>query len=126
MVEHVNIGTTDAQRFYTGEDHDFTLTVMNADQTAAINITGWAMSWLVKRRVYDQDVYAVIEKTTTGSPAGIEITDAPNGLCTIHLLSADTLLLDPRHYRHELIRTDPGTRTPLLGGLFYLKKAVHD
>ena len=112
-----------ADDFFTGEDKTLPITIYQANGTTAQNITGWNLSWLVKRKRLDLDVAAVVTKVT---PTGITLTTPLSGLCTVTVTDEDiaTLSADTLYY-HELKRTDVGSETVLTFGTFRLRQAVH-
>ena len=113
---------TEADRFFTNADKVFTFAIKQADQTTAQNITGWALSWMLKRRATDVDASALIVKTTA---AGITITDGPNGICTFTVTDENTAAVRAGFYVHELKRTDTGAETPLCEGTVVLRQSAH-
>jgi hypothetical protein len=112
-----------------GEDHAFPCTILNATETAAVDITGWALSWMIKRNASDADLAAILTKVT---PTGIVISGTFNATpsvntqkATVSVLDTDTDLLTPGLYHHELKRTDAGVETTLITGLLELVQRVH-
>jgi hypothetical protein len=108
--------------FYTGEDKTITVTIYQADDTTAQNITGWALSYTWKRAKTDADADAVLTKTTSN---GITLTTPTDGVCTIAIADTDTDGLVARTYWHELKRTDAGSETVLTTGTVELQQAAH-
>jgi hypothetical protein len=113
------------EQYFTGEDKTLRFTIYtDADHSATEDITGWALSWLVKRRKRQTDADAVITKTT-GS--GITITSAAAGVLDVALSDTDIAnIAGDALYWHELKRTDAGSETVLSQGLFRLTQAVHE
>lgn len=123
---------TRARLFFTGEDKGYAFIVYApgstnadiADDTATRqDISGWALSWMVKRHKTDPDASAMIAKTIGD---GVVITDGPTGACLVTVTDDDLSVLNgERQYHHELKRVDPGYRTVLSFGVYVLNQAVH-
>ena len=112
-----------------GTDFTYPCQILNGAETAAIDISGWALSWMVKRYKADADLSALITKTTS---SGIAIAGSYNAdpdvstqLATITVEDTDTTTLSPGLYYHELKRTTAGSETVLIYGLFELLDTVH-
>lgn len=112
----------ESDRFFTNADKLLTFQVKQSDGITAQAITGWALSWVMKRRFTDADASALITKTT---PGGITITDGPNGECRLTVTDEDTALIRAGFYVHELKRTDAGAETPLCAGTVILRQSGH-
>lgn len=97
---------------YTG-DRRLTVTVTDPDG-GATDLTGIALSFLVKRR--RSDAVATIEKLT---PTDVAITDAPGGIARIILTEADTAALSGK-YLWELEADDAEGKLTLASGGFYV------
>lgn len=114
--------------YFTGEDKDLVFTIYTSDartaRTAAQDITGWTLSWMVKANRFDPDSAALIEKTTSDD---IALTTPASGVCTVTVRDTDvnTLTGEVRYY-HELKRTTSGAETVLAYGKFTLSQAVHE
>lgn len=109
--------------FFIGEDKSLTpFTVYQADKRTRQNITGWTISWMLKRSLTDPDVDALLTKTTG---AGITLTTPTSGICTITIADTDTDSLEPGRYYHEVKRMDAGNETVLSQGRCVLRRAVH-
>lgn len=121
MATKVDIRESD--RWFTNTDFDIKFAVKQADETTAQAITGWALSWMLKRRKVDADASALIAKTLAGG--GISITDGTNGLCTVDIADDDTVSLRGGAYYHELKRTDAGLETVLCSGSAILLDSAH-
>lgn len=110
-------------QYFTGEDKSIVFTITQANGTAQ-NITGWSLSWLVKRYATDPDVSAFITKTTAGG--GIVLTTPLSGICTITVTDDDVANISGgRSYVHELKRIDAGAETVLSYGPFKLQQSAH-
>lgn len=109
--------------FYTGTDVSLSFTVYNGSSgTTPKDITGYSLSWMLKKRQKDSDASAKVTKTTS---AGITITDPTAGECVVSIADTDTAALSAGVYYHELKRTDDGSETVLSSGRALLKQAVH-
>jgi hypothetical protein len=118
--------------WFTGEDKTFPATIYQSDY--AVNpltgvvtgtpqdISGWTLSWLLKRKATDADADALLTKTT-GS--GIVLTTPASGLCTITVADTETNSFAPGTYHHELKRMDAGFETVLIRGRAVLRGSVH-
>lgn len=112
-------------QYFTGEDKSLVFTIYQSDGTTPQNITGWALSWMVKSVASDPDVDALITKTTAAG--GIVLTTPVSGVCTVTVTDADiAALIAGQGYAHELKRTDSSAETVLSYGLFLLQQAVHE
>lgn len=113
-----------------GTDQDYAFTVYTSDaQTAIREITGWALSFLVKRRATDADGDALVTKTT-GS--GISISGTYNSApatntqkATVSIADTDTDSLPAGVYRWELKRTDAGSEARIAYGAITFNQTVH-
>lgn len=113
-----------AAGYFTGEDKRILFTIYQADETTPQDISGWVLSWMVKRRKTDADDDAIITKTTSGG--GIALTTPVSGVCTVTLTDTDIESIRGEYlYFHELKRTDAGFETVLSYGQFMLNQAVH-
>lgn len=110
-----------ADRFFTNADKTIRFAVKQDDETTAQAITGWALSWVLKRRA--TDTTPLITKTTAAG--SVTITDGPNGLCQIAVADEDTAAIRAGLYVHELKRTDVGAETPLCTGTVELLQSKH-
>lgn len=108
--------------FFLGEDKTLSFTVYQSDGSTAQNITGWALSWMLKKDARDADADAKVTKTT-GS--GITITSGAAGTLTVTIDDTDTASLAAGVYQHELKRTDDGFETVLTFGTCVLRQSVH-
>jgi hypothetical protein len=112
-----------------GCDVQLTVTVYtDSTETAIHEITGWALSFMVKDDLSDADAQAVLTKTTA---AGIVISGSfhvnPTSntqRATVTLTAANTTI-PQRVYWWELKRTDSGSETRLAHGLLAVGQTVH-
>lgn len=120
----------DADGWYVGEDKLLSFTIYTSTaKTAAKDITGWALSWKLRRKKPDADP-ALLTKATGGS--GITITGTFNAdpalntqRAVVTIADTDTDGLGAGSYWHELKRTDAGSETVLAQGIAVLKQPVH-
>lgn len=97
-------------------------------QTTIQDITGYALSWMIKDDLADLDAAAVLEKTVG---AGITITGSyhqnPNSNTqrAVVALSATNTTIPQRSYWWELKRTTSGSETRLAYGLLNVGQTVH-
>jgi hypothetical protein len=100
-------------------------------ETACINISGWTLSWMVKRYKDQADAAAILTKTTTGGAIVISGSfnadpDVNTQVATLTIADTDTTSVAPRMYWHELKRMDAGFEVPLVVGAFDFQDGVHD
>lgn len=118
MAAKATIGASD--NLFVGEDKSLVFTVVDT-AGVAVNITGWTLSWTLKRRA--TDAAALITKTTGGG--GIALTTPVSGICTVTIEDTDTDPLGPLSGVHELKRTNAGSEAVLSYGTLELKRALH-
>lgn len=116
--------------WFTAEDKVLTFRVyaytatqpsIEADTAATEVITGWALSYMLKRRRTDADADAVLTYTTGAGEITIVSPDA-----SVSVPAEDTENLEEAVYFHELKRTDTGFNHVLCDGEVHLRRAVHD
>lgn len=118
-MDVVNIG----DEYFTGEDKALLFSITDASDDPQ-DITGWAISWMVKRRKTHPDADAIVVKTV-GS--GITLTSPTTGVLSITVSDTDVAaIVGGNLYYHELKRTDAGFETVLSQGQFVLNQAVHE
>jgi hypothetical protein len=113
-----------------GTDQAYDVTVYTSEaKTTVREITGWALSFLVKRKQTDADVAALVTKTTG---AGIAISGVFNGtpasntqVATVTIADTDTDSLNEGIYRWELKRTDAGSEARVAYGTISFNQTVH-
>lgn len=118
---------TSAHAWFTGEDKRIWFEVYGADGVTPIDITGWTLSWQLKR-LRDAGP-ALIAKTTD---AGISISGTFIASAAINRQRAivtvtddDTAGLPAGTYWHELKRTDADVEQVIAQGEAVLRPAVH-
>jgi hypothetical protein len=107
---------------FRGNDRTFTLTV--ARDGRAVDLTGATLRWKARKSVKDLDADAVINKATGN---GITITDPPNGIVDLTLLSADTKSLPAPLaliYEFEVTEASGAVSTPTIGVLLLKRTMV--
>lgn len=114
---------------FLGEDHSYIFTVKNGAESACLDITTYAMSWMLKRRLTDADSAKLLEKTTA---SGITIAGLFNASPSVNLQVATVAIADTDTDAFvaglcywELKRTDAGLEAPLAYGTLELKRGVH-
>lgn len=123
------MGKETAAALRIGTDFEFPFTIKNGDESTCINITGWALSFIVKRREEDTDAAALLHYTVG---AGIVISGSFNAdpstntqVATVTVADSDTDGLHPGLRYYELKRTDAGLETVLAFGRLDLIRSVH-
>lgn len=118
-----------ALSMFLDTDRTLVFTILDVTELIVTNITGWALSWMLKADKKDLDVRAALTKTTA---AGIVISGTFNAVpatntqvATVTLAAADTKPLAPGLWYYELKRTDAGFETVLAFGKFTLTRGVH-
>lgn len=116
-------------QFFINTDSYILLVVYNDSETEVIDITTWAISFMVKSYPQDADGSAVITKTTS---SGITINGTFNvnpstntQQATVTIADTDTSSLAPGTYYWEMKRTDNGNETVLAYGKLELLASVH-
>ena len=114
---------------WLGTDLTRSFHIKDEAETTSIEITGWALSYQVKRYHSDADAAAILSKTTS---SGIAIAGAFNATpgsnaqrATLTLTDTDTASLYPGLYYWELKRTDDGFETVLAYGRMTFFQGVH-
>lgn len=113
---------TEGDAFFLGEDKSLPVTVYQSDGSTAQNITGWSISFMLKKKQTDSDAAAKITKTTA---SGITLTTPASGLLTISIADTDTDSLAADTYWYEVKRTDAGFESILTYGTCQLLQSVH-
>lgn len=100
-------------------DQTYTFTVLNAAETAAINVAGWNTSFMVKRYKSDADAAAVLTKTNGVISGSYNATPAVNTqVITVTVADTDcpSTTIYEGLYVYEFERTDAGFETPIAEG----------
>jgi hypothetical protein len=118
---------TAADRFFTNADIVFRFAIYEADGITPKDVTGYALAWLLKARLADADLDALVSKET---PA-ITITGTFNAdpevntqRVLVSVSDEDTADVPAGFYFHELKRTDAGAETPLCSGRAVLQQSA--
>lgn len=119
-----------ADELWLGTDLTRTFHIKDEAETTAINISGFALSYMVKRYQSDVDADAILTKTTTAGAIVIagtfNATPASNSQrATLTLTDTDTASLYPGLYYWELKRTDDGFETVFAYGQMTFLQGVH-
>lgn len=113
---------TAADHFFLGEDKKIRDSIFQADGTTPQDISGWAISCVIRKTDKASDPPLIPEKTIAGG--GIAVIDGPNGIIDITFVDTDTATLKPGKYRWSVKRTDEGFETILTFGDFTLLQAT--
>jgi len=118
-----------ADHLIVGNDYERAFHIQNAEEDTAINIAGYTLSYMIKRRKSDADLAAIVTKTTT---LGIVIAGAFDAdpdvnaqRATVSVSDTDTESLTPGLAYYELKRTTAGFETVLAYGPVDLARGVH-
>jgi len=123
MAERAPI--TGDHEWFTNTDHVLEFTIYQEGGVTPQNISGWEMSWFLKRGEADSDAAALLAKTTAGSPSDVSIVSGATGRVDVLITDADTLAIPGGHYFHELKRTDAGQESVLSYGAARLRQSLH-
>lgn len=115
--------------YWIGSNFQFEFHILDRAETQAVNITGWQLSFMVKRRNIPIDSAALLTKTTgagaisiVGTYLLLPTTNLQRAI--VPLTPADILV--PGEWIYEIIRTDEGFRSlPLTHGKFVAHKGLH-
>lgn len=114
---------------FLNTDKAYVFHVKNEAETAAIDITGWALSFMIKRDKTNADASALVSKATS---SGIVIAGTYNAdpavntqRATVTVLDTDTDDLSSGRCPWEFKRTDDGFEAVLGFGTVDLTKSVH-
>jgi hypothetical protein len=125
MAKESHILSTDG--WFIGEDKLLEYEVLQEDEATPQDVTGWAMSWALKRNDNASDP-PIISKTTV---SGITITGIFNAVratntqrVIITIIDTDTDALRAATYRYALKRTTEGFESILAYGNATLLKAT--
>ena len=127
---------TAEEEFFIGEDKFLSYTVTEDDEVTPQDVTGWALSWYLKKRATDADADAKLTKTTVSgiTISGVYNADPALNTQRVVVAIADTdtgaagspaEALPAGSYRMELKRTDAGSETVLSFGQCVLRQALH-
>ncbi len=119
-----------ADEIWLGTDLTRSFHIKDEAETTSINISGFALSYMVKRHKDDADASAILTKTTAGGAIVIagsfNATPASNAQrATLTLTDTDTSSLYEGLYHWELKRTDDGSETVYAYGRMTFIRGVH-
>ena len=114
---------------YLGTDFSYAFHVKNDAEDTSIEITGWALSFVLKVSPADADTGAILIKTV-GSGITISGTfsatpSANTQRATVAIADTDTDVAPECRAWWELKRTDAGFETILAYGRVELRRGVH-
>lgn len=115
---------------FLGTDRQFRVHVLNADGSAAVDVTGWALSFKIKAHAQDPDTRAYLAKDTTGGTVTIggifdsdRLVNTQRVTVAIDDTDTDDIPLDRGVW--ELKRTDAGFETVLGYGPVTFIRSIH-
>jgi hypothetical protein len=118
-----------SDHWFVGEDKSLVFTIFKADGVTPQDVSGWTLSWRLKRLKSDADSAALLTKTTS---SGIAISGAYNvdptlntQVVTVTVADTDTDPIAPGTAYHELKRTNDASETVLAFGAVRLLRGVH-
>lgn len=100
-------------------DQVYDFTILNEAQSAAINVAGWATSFMIKRNKGDADVAALLNKTNASVSGSYNANPSVNTqLLSVTVEDSDCLstVIPEGTYFYEFERTDAGFETTLAYG----------
>ena len=105
--------------------------IKNDELTTSVDISGWTLSWMVKKYKDQADAAAILTKTTTGGAIVIggswnSDPDVNTQRATLTITDTDVATVPARLYHWELKRTDDGFEVPLVLGVIDIVDGVHD
>ena len=115
---------------FLGTDFNWVFTILNNTETTVTNITGWALSFMVKANMNDADADALVTLTLADGEIVISGTynsdiDTNTQVATVIIADTDTTSLEAGLRFWELKRTDAGYETILGYGQLDLIRSVH-
>lgn len=122
----------DLESLWIGTDYSYPFQVTDGGTPAvALNITGWTLNFMVKKKLSNADSEAIITKTTDVA-GGIVVSGTFNAtpaqntqVAIVTLEDTDTDSLKEGVYPYELKRMDPGFEHVINAGNIELKRSVH-
>lgn len=115
-----------ALALFQGTDRELRFTVLNEAETEAVDVTGWNLSWMLKKRKSDADLSAAITETSfTVTGVYNPDPDLNTQRLVLTLEDVDTDALTAGVYYHELKRMNAGNEAVLSYGPFTLRHSVH-
>lgn len=124
MAENSPITADD--EWFIGTDHEFRFGPVVDGDNVAVDVSTWLLSWMLKRRLSDTDVNALLTKTPTVTGTHNADPTLSTQRVVVTIADTDTDAFVARvDYRHELKRMDPGSESVLAYGTAVLKRGVH-
>lgn len=119
-----------ADEAFIGTDFQRIFHILNEDEDEALDISGWTLSWMLKRKLSLADADALVTKTTGGGTVVISgtynVTPGSNTQrATVTVNDTDTDAASAGIYYYELKRMDASLETVLAYGEFELLRGVH-
>ena len=114
---------------FMGTDKKYEFPVLNEAETAAIDVSSWSFSFMVKTSKEDADAAAILTKATGSGIAvsGVYNADPNTNLqrVVVTIQDTDTDGATPGTRYWELKRTNDGVETVLAFGEMKLRRGVH-
>jgi hypothetical protein len=121
--------TTTLDPLFLGTDHEYIFDIRDEAEAVSLDINTWDLSWMLKRKLPDEDANALLTKTIGSgiTVAGTFNADPASNAqrATTVIVDTDTDTLRPATCHWELKRTDAGFETVLAYGTVELKRGVH-
>lgn len=113
-------------QLFIGTDFSFQFVILDSTETAVIDVSTWAMSFMIKQDSRDADAAALFTETAIVVTGTYNSDPAVNTqLASVVIEDTDTTSLVAGSYFWELKRTDSGIETILAYGQIELIKGVH-
>lgn len=125
----IEMNITETAHFFLGEDKTLRLHVLGPDNETPINIDGWSLEFVVRKK--DKDTSAPLILKTTGEGITIEgafTADRTTNLqrAIIDIDSDDTGEIAVGTYRYSVKRTDTDNEGILIyGNIVFLQATAH-
>lgn len=112
---------------HLGTDFAFRFPVLDEDESEAIDITGWSLSFMIKRSARDEDDDALLTIDDAITIEGDHDADPDDNeqRAVVEIADTDTDDLESGTAAWELKRTDAGFETVLAYGDMRLFRTVH-
>ncbi len=114
-----------AVTMFVGEDRLLEMHVKNLAEDTSINVSGWTIAFLLKRKLSNADASALITKTAAVAGTFNSDPDTNTQRATVTIEDSDNVSLTPGLCFWEMKRTDAGFETVLGYGRFNLRRGVH-
>jgi hypothetical protein len=114
---------------FLNTDKAYVFHILTEDETTAIDISTWALSFMIKTDQGNADATALVTKTIGSGIVVAGLYNATPGSnaqrATVTIVDTDTDTKAPGWKRWELKRTDDGFETVLAFGRVPFRRAVH-